>query len=167
MKRVATILIALAVVIAFAGCDLDDLFGNGDPIEDPLTSSERVAAFMTDVNATVRVPSELQSHFHLDTAERADMGSTDYWSLTFWVADDQPFALNDQQAATDAELTIGSTTYTDAKLITANVTNANSDATGYAVSFWLLENGSLTDDYLIRKIEVTVDENTSEIKQIF
>ena len=166
MKNTAKVLVALALVGALASCDLIELLGLGGTPK-PLTAPQRVEAFITDANAAERSASGLQAHFHGDTAERPVMAGLTYWNSTVWAESNAPFALINVTAAETVSVTIGSTTYDNAQLITADLTHANTDADGYPISIWLLPNASLDGDYLIRKIEVDIAGTISEIKNIF
>ena len=166
MKTIAKVIVAVALIGALAGCDLLDLLGLGD-LPDPLTARQRVDAFIQDVNATERSATELQAHFHGDTAQRPQMAGLTYWDTTIWAESNVPFALLNVSGAETVSVTIDDMTYESAELISADLSHANTPTEGYPMSIWLLPNTSLEGDYLIRKIEVDVAGTISEIKNIF
>lgn len=170
MKNIAKVVIALALVTALGACDLLDLFMGGGDDPQPLTASERLAAFIEDANATERVASVLRGNFHEDTDEYSTMGSLSYWETTTFDEGSAPFSITNATAAEAFTGTIGNDTYETADgalQLSADLTLGGVSTTAYDMTVVFLPNPELEGDYLIRKIEVDIAGTISEIKSIY
>ena len=142
MKRLGTgIGLVALLIITLTGCP---------PVEEGLTVSERVGAFMTDIGSAAPDYDAVKSHFSAAMDDYGDLQLSTYWEGTFFETLNQPFALIDMVLnETEDGGFAGGVTY-------AGTVTAQDEGLGpFAITFVLLPEELLFgEDWLIRYILV-------------
>ena len=145
MKRnvVALTLTAVGLLSVLAGCDWI--------LNPPLTDAKRAEAFIASANENPQDPLELQAHFHpTETAEYAGMVSIgDYWAVSPFAEDRQPFGLGPLTEAEPYFLFLGTTAL--------KATMTNDLEIEFELLFHFLDDPERPGNRLLRAIIVYVD----------
>lgn len=126
------------LVVLLAGCP--DLF----IFDEMLEPVQRVDAFVESISADPQDIATIRTHFHPSSTTYQTIDAS-FWSLTPFGPDDKPFTFSDlTEGTTDPD-------YPGSATVSGTFTSAN--VTDGAITFVLLEDPNLPNNWLIREID--------------